>query len=82
MQAAAVRLFNEGRTETIRSNTSKGREFVKLMSDPKASNKDRVRIFTGFRGIDEHDIPLVNSYAKCLKYARHTAEVPKKRFVS
>mmetsp|Transcript_50100 Transcript_50100/g.120014 ORF Transcript_50100/g.120014 Transcript_50100/m.120014 type:complete len:828 (+) Transcript_50100:73-2556(+) len=42
-EAAAVRLFNEGRTETIRSCTSQTKEFVMLMQDKKASKEDKIR---------------------------------------
>mmetsp|Transcript_5605 Transcript_5605/g.10883 ORF Transcript_5605/g.10883 Transcript_5605/m.10883 type:complete len:824 (-) Transcript_5605:763-3234(-) len=42
-EAAAVRLFNEGRTETIRSCTSDTKNFVTLMDDPKASKEDRIK---------------------------------------
>lgn len=42
-EAAAVRLFNEGRTETIRSCTNETRHFVSLMCDPKASKEDKIK---------------------------------------
>ena len=42
-EAAAVRLFNEGRTETIRSCTNETRQFVTLMDDPKVSKEDKIK---------------------------------------
>jgi len=41
-EAAAVRLFNEGRTETIRSNSAHMFDFINIMEDAKASKQDKI----------------------------------------
>ena len=44
-ESAAVRIFNEGRTETIRSVSKDSKAFVDMLDDPKASNEDKVKAF-------------------------------------
>eukprot|EP00293_Proteomonas_sulcata_P010653 CAMPEP_0184299254 /NCGR_PEP_ID=MMETSP1049-20130417/9893_1 /TAXON_ID=77928 /ORGANISM="Proteomonas sulcata, Strain CCMP704" /LENGTH=657 /DNA_ID=CAMNT_0026609627 /DNA_START=128 /DNA_END=2101 /DNA_ORIENTATION=+ len=40
-EAAATRLFNEGRTETIRSVTNESKNAVLILNDPNASKEDK-----------------------------------------
>mmetsp|Transcript_4768 Transcript_4768/g.11175 ORF Transcript_4768/g.11175 Transcript_4768/m.11175 type:complete len:838 (-) Transcript_4768:226-2739(-) len=42
-ESAAVRLFNEGRTETIRSVSLESRRAVELVCDPAASKEDKIK---------------------------------------
>ncbi len=41
-ESAAVRLFNEGRTETIRSVSLESRRAVELLEDPAACKADKI----------------------------------------
>jgi len=41
-EAAAVRLFNEGRTETIRSVSVESKNFVDAMANPNSSKEERI----------------------------------------
>jgi len=42
-EAAAVRMFNEGRTETIRSVSLESKNFVDLLDDAGASKEDKIK---------------------------------------
>lgn len=44
-ESAAVRIFNEGRTETIRSVSKESKHFVDILDDAKVSNEEKIKAF-------------------------------------
>ena len=42
-ESAAVRIFNEGRTETIRSVSIESKALVDMFDDPKVANEDKIK---------------------------------------
>jgi carnitine O-palmitoyltransferase 1 len=44
-EAAAVRMFNEGRTETIRSVSTESKKFLDVFEDPSVSKEDKIKAF-------------------------------------
>jgi len=44
-ESAAVRIFNEGRTETIRSVSKESKHFVDILDDTKVSNEEKIKAF-------------------------------------
>jgi carnitine O-palmitoyltransferase 1 len=51
-ESAAVRIFNEGRTETIRSVSLESKKFIDIVDDPSVSKADKVKAFRA--ACDQH----------------------------
>jgi len=51
-EAAATRIFNEGRTETIRSVSIESKKFLDCFEDPSVSTEDKIKAFRA--ACDQH----------------------------